>query len=107
MAAAYYVLFCDAIVSGRSHILKTVAGSSLENEYMALYYYTVEVVYLRNVLEEMGPKQMEPMKIYKATSSLHREDRLQQAPRDPREDSAGCHRVGDCAWNGQLVQQRN
>ena len=38
---------------------------------MTLYYNTVEVVYLRNVLEKMGFKQMEPTKIYTATSSFH------------------------------------
>ena len=62
--AAYYVMFCAAVISARSHILKTIAGSSLESEYMALYYCAVEVVYLRNVLKEMGFEQEKPTKIF-------------------------------------------
>jgi hypothetical protein len=62
--AAYYIIFCGAVISARSHILKTIAGSSLESEYMALYYCGVEIVSLRNVLEAMGMKQERPTKIY-------------------------------------------
>lgn len=61
---AYYIFLGGASVSGRSYLLKTIAGSTLEAEYMALYNCVIEVIYLRNVLKGMGFEQDGPTPIY-------------------------------------------
>ena len=80
-----------------------VAGSSLESEYMALYYCAVEVVYLRNVFDAMGFKQQDPTKIYcdnEAVKSFSEDAKFRdrtrhidryQISQDPRVDFAGYH----------------
>jgi hypothetical protein len=60
----------DSVFYARSAKMKIVtpAGSS-ESEYVALYEAATEVIFLRNILEEMGFAQFEPTIIYEDNKS--------------------------------------
>jgi len=60
----YVFLLAGAAISWKSKLQKTVACSSMEAEYMALFFGVSEAIHLRSLLAEIGMQVQDPTRIF-------------------------------------------
>ena len=58
--AGFIVFCCGGPLAWGSKLMTTIAASSMESEYMSAYYLGQMLLYIRNVLGELGLKLMKP-----------------------------------------------
>ena len=58
--AGYIVFCCGGPLAWGSKLMTTIAASSMESEYMSAYYLGQMMLYVRNLLSELGLKLMKP-----------------------------------------------
>jgi hypothetical protein len=62
--AGFIVFACGGPLAWGSKLMATIAASSMESEYMAAYFLGQMLLYIRNVLRELGLKLMKPVPFF-------------------------------------------